>query len=248
MTVGKLIRKTHPHHAEVLGHMRAIHLAASPAMKELLTLRVGEEWDKWHAADRKGYTLMTLWNEYHTEPFNTYSVGTLTTRVPVMLPNNNCIESWHKRLTQVLKGMMRANTTKVLTASLPLLVEMDGQMPKQLSCTAEYLPPKVLKKACKMARVVDNLMLPVEGMDAWTVLASKSKLKKITHRDAKAFLRVFKGKPPFERKTKKNKSLQVCNACTIFSMMPTMHAMLVNVIGIRGECRYSWMSAAACTW
>ena len=120
----------------------AIHLAHSTEQMGLLADTVVElmEWWELEGLPQQGkYTTKQLREAHLTYPWLTFSIGTYDGMhtschdLPLILPSNQCQESWHKGLMKVLKGQLRGSTDHVLTNSLPrVLLDDTINMPRQL--------------------------------------------------------------------------------------------------------------------
>lgn len=68
---GTMLAKSHPHFEDVYTMLRAVHLAHTLQMKELLETIIFEIWEQWEARgeERGRYTTRQLWNEYFLPPW-----------------------------------------------------------------------------------------------------------------------------------------------------------------------------------
>ena len=139
---GKLIPKSNPYFGEIYYMLLAIHLAHSTEQKVLLSDTVTElmEWWEAHGLPQQGkYTTKQLRESHLTYPWNTFSIATYDGMLdgchdfPLMLPSNQCQESWHKGLMKLLKGNLRGSTEVLLTSSMPrILLDDTLNMPREL--------------------------------------------------------------------------------------------------------------------
>jgi hypothetical protein len=112
-----------------------MHLCASTqAVCEWLEY---EEQNGWEQNGK--YTTKELREQHLMPPWNTFSIGTYDgwlancNDLPLILPSNQCQESWHRGIMRLLKGKLRASTEIVLNESLPrLLLDDTINMPSTL--------------------------------------------------------------------------------------------------------------------
>jgi hypothetical protein len=68
--------------------------------------------------------------------------------LPGILPSNQCHESWHKLVKQMLKGKLRGNMSVVLNTLLPTIMKRDELlMPNDLCWELSMYIPDMIKKA-----------------------------------------------------------------------------------------------------
>ena len=139
---GRLIPKSNPYFGEIYHLLLAMHLTHSTEQLLLVTQHVValfKEWEE-HGLPQPGkYTTATL-RESHFTLWNTFSIGTHDGMMsdchdlPLILPSNQCEESWHKGLMKLLKGGgLRGSTDYVLNVSLPrILLDDTINMPREL--------------------------------------------------------------------------------------------------------------------
>ena len=91
----------------------------------LITDKIGRQWDTYGK-----YCPLNVWNFYLEEPWNNWSIGggSMNT-VPFCTPNQNCQESWHKRiLRERIPGKFKGSTEHVMQVALRQLIELDATM------------------------------------------------------------------------------------------------------------------------
>ena len=126
---GRLLPKTNPYFGEIFHYLKAIHFAHSTEMKNLLVRTVNEllhEYEE-NGQDQHGKKdTLSLRKQHLAGPWDIFSIGThdaMTSAnpchdLPLILPSNQCQESWHKGITNVLGGKMRGSTARISAASL----------------------------------------------------------------------------------------------------------------------------------
>ena len=139
---GRLIPKSNPYFGEIYYFLCAIHFAHSTEQMQLIADTVIElmEWWEAHGEPQQGkYTTKQLREAHLTYPWLTFSIGTYDGMnegchdLPLILPSNQCEESWHKGLMKLLKGQLRGSTDQVLKVSLPkVLLDDTISMPREL--------------------------------------------------------------------------------------------------------------------
>ena len=129
------------HFEDAQEDMRAIHLAGSTGMKELLIRECGKVWDKW------GQQMRPFWNSYCVDPWDCWSIGDFGCML--CTPSQQAQESWHKFLMRSrIPGTFRASTEYVFAEALPQLVELDGVLsPKVLGFDVPAIPKQMMEKA-----------------------------------------------------------------------------------------------------
>ena len=141
---GEYCKKTWEHFDDVAPQLLAIHLAHTPAMRDLLILKYGEVWDTW-----PGGNMNTFWNTYCRDAtWRVWSVGLFDCML--CTPSQQTEESWHKQLLQSkIPGMFKGSTEHLFNATLPALVDMDAvQLPTTLTFDVpSTLPAAMIKKA-----------------------------------------------------------------------------------------------------
>ena len=139
---GRLLPKTNPYYGEVLHYLKAIHFAHSTEMKNLLVEKVNVllEYYETNGQDQPGkHTTKSLREQYFREPWDTFSIGTHDAQtanhpqldLPLILPSNQCQESWHKGVMKLLKGQLRESTARISThpyACLRILVHLNASL------------------------------------------------------------------------------------------------------------------------
>lgn len=101
-----------------------------------------------YTMDTKGFREL-----YLSEPWDRWSIGTFDSydspvELPGILPSNQCHESWHKLVKQMLKGKLRGNMSVVLNTLLPTIMKRDELlMPNDLCWELSMYIPDMLKKA-----------------------------------------------------------------------------------------------------
>ena len=98
---GQYAKKTWQYFEQVVEHLRSIHLASTPDMRDLLIGVYGTLWDKWGASQMRKFH-----NSYCVEPWNCWSN---CFDAPLCTPSQQAQESWHKLLLKV----STANTPNV---------------------------------------------------------------------------------------------------------------------------------------
>ena len=158
-TKGRLIPKSNPYYGEIYYYLRAIHLAHSTEMMNLLitlTVSLFEEWEE-NGEDQPGkYTTVQLREQHLTRPWAAFSIGTFDGMtagfldLPLIIPSQQCQESWHKKLMRLCGDQLRVGTAKVLDHTLRRILLMDtAGIPKQLNFTPRHLSKAMLKKALR---------------------------------------------------------------------------------------------------
>ena len=66
---GEYTKKTWEHFEEAKAHLRVIHLAHTPEMRDLLMHEIGDLWDSW------GHEMDKFWKSYCVEGWDVWSVG-----------------------------------------------------------------------------------------------------------------------------------------------------------------------------
>ena len=90
---------------------------------------------------------------YLAEPWDRWAIGTFDSYnqpldLPGILPSNQCHESWHKLVKQMLKGKLRGNMSVVLNTLLPTIMKRDELlMPNDLCWDLGMYITDMLKKA-----------------------------------------------------------------------------------------------------
>jgi hypothetical protein len=140
---GEYCKVTFAHFEEAKEHVRAIHLAVSVQMKELLIEMIGDVWDEW--GDQGLRT--KFWNSYCVEPWDCWSVGLFEN--PLCTPSNNTQEAWHRDLLRSrIPGHFRGSTECVFNVALPKLIDMDALLqPSILTFDVPAIPAKMMQKA-----------------------------------------------------------------------------------------------------
>ena len=126
---GRLLPRTNPYYGEVLHYLKAIHFAHSTEMKNLLVEKVNLllQYYETHGQDQHGkHTTKSLREQYLANPWDIFSIGTHDAQtanhpqldLPLILPSNQCQESWHKGVMKLLKGQLRESTARISTHSL----------------------------------------------------------------------------------------------------------------------------------
>ena len=139
---GTLIPKSNPYFGEIYFMLLAIHLAHSTEQKGLLSDTVTElmEWWEVHGLPQQGkYTTKQLRESHLSYPWNTFSIATYDGMndgchdFQLILPSNQCEESWHKGLMKLLKGRLRGSMDVVLKDTMPrILLDDTINMPREL--------------------------------------------------------------------------------------------------------------------
>jgi hypothetical protein len=129
---GRLLPRTNPYYGEVLHYLKAIHFAHSTEMKNLLVEKVNLllQYYETHGQDQHGrHTTKSLREQYLANPWDIFSIGTHDAQtanhpqldLPLILPSNQCQESWHKGVMKLLKGQLRESTARISTHSCACL-------------------------------------------------------------------------------------------------------------------------------
>lgn len=101
-----------------------------------------------YTMDTKGFREL-----YLSAPWDRWSIGTFDSydspmELPGILPSNQCHESWHKLVKQMLKGKLRGNMSVVLNTLLPTIMKRDELlMPNDLCWELSMYIPDMIKKA-----------------------------------------------------------------------------------------------------
>ena len=140
---GEYTTKKWEHFEEVKVHLRNIHMAHTPQMRDELMMRYGTLWDGW------GGQMNTFWTSYCAEAsgWDCWSIGLFET--VLCTPSQQAQESWHKQLLRTkIPNMMRGSTESVFKVALPQLVLVDAiQIPTELVFHVPAVPKKMIKKA-----------------------------------------------------------------------------------------------------
>ena len=98
-----------------------------------------EWWDDQGLHQQGKYTTKQLREAHLSHPWNTFSIATYDGMnagchdFPLILPSNQCQESWHKGIMKLLKGQLRGSTDHVLKVSLKrILLDDTINMPREL--------------------------------------------------------------------------------------------------------------------
>ena len=98
-----------------------------------------EWWEDQGLPQQGKYTTKQLREAHLTHPWNTFSMATYDGMnhgchdFPLILPSNQCEESWHKGLMKLLKGTLQGSTDYVLKVSLKrILLDDTINMPREL--------------------------------------------------------------------------------------------------------------------
>ena len=165
---GRLIPKSNPYFGEIYYMLLAMHLTHSTEQLLLVTEHVValfEEWEENGLAQPGKYTTVTLRESHFSATWNTFSIGTHDGMMtgchdfPLILPSNQCEESWHKGLMKLLKGGLRGSTDHVLNVTLPrILLDDTINMPRELCFEPvnpyTYLTPLLTKLELLESRCV----------------------------------------------------------------------------------------------
>jgi|LauGreStaDraftv2_3_1035109.scaffolds.fasta_scaffold59541_1 hypothetical protein len=127
---GRLLPKTNPYYGEVLHYLKAIHFAHSTEMKNLLVQKVNElllDYETNGQYQHGKHTTKSLREQYLADPWDIFSIGTHDAQtanhpqhdLPLILPSNQCQESWHKGVMKLLKGQLRGTTARYATLRMP---------------------------------------------------------------------------------------------------------------------------------
>jgi hypothetical protein len=190
---GEYVKKTWQHLDAVQVHVRAIHLAVTSDMRDLLLEMIGPVWDKW------GKQMDTFWDSNCVEPWNNWSVGLFD--APLCTPSNNAQEAWHRDLLRArIPGMFRGSTEHVFRVALPQLVQMDGLLkPTTIPFEVPAIPPGMLENALWYVnhQATHVYAFDSDGKSAFFLLskaaASKSGTTKITARLIEMFGKAMRG-------------------------------------------------------
>ena len=83
----------------------------------------------------------------HTDAQDIWCLGQFR-HLPAFTPANQCIERWHEKLMDYLKGQLRASMEHCLEVSLPKIFLYDAiNMPDAVNFAAEIIPKAMLEKA-----------------------------------------------------------------------------------------------------
>ena len=89
---------------------------------------------------------------------DTWCIG-LAPHIPGYTPANQCQESWHKHIKEVLKGKMRASMSVCLNTTLPLVFWDDGvNRPDTIHVGADIIPKKMVLKALRYVQNRTKMM------------------------------------------------------------------------------------------
>ena len=211
-TKGRLIPKSNPYYGEIYYYLRAIHLAHSTEMMNLLitlTVSLFEEWEE-NGEDQPGkYTTVQLREQHLTRPWAAFSIGTFDGMtagfldLPLIIPSQQCQESWHKKLMRLCGDQLRVGTAKVLDHTLRRILLMDtAGIPKQLNFTPRHLSKAMLKKAL---RYLDEDDTRIQSYGPLTyVLRFKSAFAKLSKKLVAEYVKTLKGRVPDQAPRYKN--------------------------------------------
>ena len=138
---GEYVTTKWSHFESAKEHLRAIHLAGSSPMKELVIKECGLVWDKW------GKQMDTFWNSNCVAPWDCWSIGDFGCML--CTPNQNVHETWHKQLSlSRIPGTFRSSTEHLFATALPDLIKLDGVMsPRVLTFDVPTIPKGIMEKA-----------------------------------------------------------------------------------------------------
>ena len=140
---GGFCSKKHPHFEDVKRHLYAIHNAQSDAMRDFLSIHIGDVWDSFPAK----WNLNSFWNEYMVSPWDNWSLGSFSCML--CTPSQQAQESWHKQiLTTRIPGMFKGSTESVFEVALPKLIRVDGIIiPDELLFHVPAIPSGLMEEA-----------------------------------------------------------------------------------------------------
>lgn len=123
-------------------------------MKNLLVEKVNElllDYET-NGADQHGkHTTKSLRAQYLADPWDIFSIGTHDAQtanhpqhdLPLILPSNQCQESWHKGVMYLLKGQLRESTARISThpcACPSILAHLNASLYIHVHSRCPFLP------------------------------------------------------------------------------------------------------------
>ena len=190
---GHFCSKKHPLFDKTEKHLRAIHLAQSREMRDLLMIEVGKLWDKLPPE----WSLHSLWNEYFVSPWDNWSIGSFDCML--CTPSQNVQESWHRHImTLKIPGMFKGSTEQVMHVALPQLISMDGILiPDQLLYHVPSVPPSMFEESLWYIKVLDTHFKQVtDGQDRHSRVKFYLSKMTITERLIHKYERMVAGQRP----------------------------------------------------
>ena len=204
MAKGSILSKTNPYYGECFHYLKAVHFTHSTEMNEALCTRINKLLESYEAnglEQRGRLTTLTLRQAHLTPPWNTFSLGTFDglasgcRDLPLILPSNQCQESWHKQLMKLLQGKLRGSTDYVLKTSMPrILLDDTLNMPRELCFEPTHINPKMLRKALRII-AAESTMTRCHGA-VFFVIRIKGKLEKLSARNVTDYKEVLNGRDP----------------------------------------------------
>jgi len=217
---GRLLNKSNPWYGEFWHYLQALHLTHSTEQMQLLLENVNayiKECEGSGVPQPGKRTLAVLQAEYLEEC--DFSIATHDGMLGGqhdfvnILPSNQCEESWHKKLTKVLRGKMRGSTDFVLKESLPrLLLDDSLNLPRELNWVPSMISGKMVAKVYKCVFNVRNCMQMCANvtylcgmfMNAAQALRYIEEEKRMIHtKDGKTNFYVLRFKSQYDKISKK---------------------------------------------
>lgn len=203
----RMLKKSNPHFGGLYFLMQGIHVAHSTEMKDMLvgkTRSVIQDWldhdDNLSLKDCKD--LKEFVKQYLQPPWDTWSIGAFDSvmsdeclDLPLILPSNQCQESWHKQLVLLLgKSKMRQSHEVVLNQTLPKVLLSDQlKLPDTLLDTPTHVVPAMVKKAIRYLEAATKHLRQYQGN--YYCLRHKSDFKGISRTLTKSYRACVNGTP-----------------------------------------------------
>ena len=100
-----------------------------------------------HAAAHECTQMQRECTRMHANAQDIWCIGQFR-HLPAFTPANQCIERWHKKLMEYLKGQLRASMEHCLEVSLPKIFLFDTiNMPDTINYSVDIIPKEMLEKA-----------------------------------------------------------------------------------------------------
>jgi hypothetical protein len=151
------------------------------------------------------------WDVFGLASYDAISKGSQAPNLSGVIPSNQCQESWHKMVKNVLRGNLRASTANVLEQRLPDVLRHDAILLPDLLCfEITRYNPRMLKKALRYCEdpKLDNYLHNVHfankhkskqpPLSYFILRFGNTKYDKITKKFARQYLRLLHGEEPGE--------------------------------------------------
>ena len=124
-------------------------------------------------------------------------ISSTSTSITGCLPENNCEESWHKRIKAAIAMYLRGSTTVCLKKAIPRMSKLDGKkMPAELTMTLQVVKTDSLKKAKLVADKSAGNMIYTDKEGEYFVLRRNVQEKCITKSMVKKYRQMLEGESP----------------------------------------------------